>query len=72
MTSFGVVIEKDDDGYYAHIPAIQGCYAQGDTYEEVLTNIQEVLHLILEEIVASGQKIPLSEQISLTTIDVTV
>ncbi|MCQ1538448.1 type II toxin-antitoxin system HicB family antitoxin [Methanocalculus taiwanensis] len=49
MTSFGVVIEKDDDGYYAHIPAVQGCYAQGDTYEEVLTNIQEVLHLILEE-----------------------
>jgi len=72
MTSFGVIIEKDDNGYYAHIPAVQGCYAQGDTYEEVLTNIQEVLHLILEEIVASGQKIPLNEQISLTTIDVTV
>ncbi len=49
MTSFGVVIEQNDDGYFAHIPAIQGCYAQGDTYEEVLTNIQEVLHLILEE-----------------------
>ncbi len=49
MTSFGVVIEKDDDGYYAHIPAVQGCYAQGDTYEEVSSNIQEVLHLILEE-----------------------
>ncbi len=58
MTRFGVVIEKDDDGYYAHIPAIQGCYAQGYTYEEVLTNIQEVLHLILEEIIASGQQNP--------------
>ncbi|RQD84927.1 MAG: type II toxin-antitoxin system HicB family antitoxin [Methanocalculus sp. MSAO_Arc2] len=49
MTSFGVLIEKDGNGYYAHIPAVQGCYAQGDTYEEVLTNIHEVLHLILEE-----------------------
>jgi len=29
MTGFGVVIEKDDDGYYAHIPAVHGCYAQG-------------------------------------------
>ena len=46
---FGVVIEKDGDGYFAHIPAAQGCYAQGDTYEEVVANIQEVLHLILEE-----------------------
>ncbi|MDO9540675.1 MAG: type II toxin-antitoxin system HicB family antitoxin [Methanocalculus sp.] len=46
---FVTSIDKDDDGYFAHIPSIQGCYAQGDTYEEVLTNIQEVLHLILEE-----------------------
>lgn len=51
-------IEKDDEGYFAHIPAIQGCYAQGDTYEGVITNIQEVLHLILEEMVASGQQNP--------------
>ncbi len=58
MTSFGVVIEKDDDGYYAHIPAVQGCYAQGDTYEGALGSLKEVLHLILEVRVASGQQNP--------------
>ncbi len=42
-------VEKDEEGYFAHTPAIQGCYAQGDTYEEALGSLQEVLDLILEE-----------------------
>ncbi len=28
-----VVIEKDEYGYFAMCPALQGCYSQGDTYE---------------------------------------
>ncbi len=39
---FVISVEKDDDGYFAHIPAVQGCYAQGDTYEEVLANISPI------------------------------
>ncbi len=30
---FSVVVEKDVDGYFAFCPELQGCYAQGDTYE---------------------------------------
>lgn len=72
MTQFGVIIEKDDEGYFAHVPALQGCYAQGDTYEEALTNIQDVIRLHLEDIRESGQKIPESHQISLTIIEISV
>ena len=25
-----VVIEKDEDGYFAYCPELQGCYTQGD------------------------------------------
>jgi predicted RNase H-like HicB family nuclease len=32
-----VVIEQDEDGaYIAHCPALEGCYTQGDTYEEAM------------------------------------
>ena len=72
MTQFGVIIEKDDDGYFADVPALQGCYAQGDTYEEALANIQDAIKLHLEDIKESGQKIPKSHQISLTTIEISV
>lgn len=37
-----IVIEKDEDGYYAFTPELQGCYAQGDSYEKVLENIRDV------------------------------
>ena len=43
-----IIIEHDPDGYAAFCPALQGCYSQGDTYEEALLNIEDAikLHLI--------------------------
>lgn len=66
---FPVVIEKDEDGYYvADCPILQGCHAQGDTIEEAITNIREVIELCLEEIKEQGREIPSSEAVGLTTI----
>ena len=66
---FPIAIEKDKDGYLAFCPELQGCYAQGDTYEEVLKNIKDVIRLHIEDRKESGEKIPLSESISLTTLE---
>ena len=43
------VIEKDDDGYFAKCPTLQGCFTQGDTYEEALANIRDAIRLHLED-----------------------
>ena len=40
-----VVVEKDEDGYFAYCPELQGCYTQGETYEEVMENIKDVIRL---------------------------
>lgn len=42
-----VVIEKDEDGYYAYCPQLEGCQSQGDTLEEARANIQEAIELYL-------------------------
>lgn len=45
-----VVIERDEDGYYVgEVPQLAGCYSQGTTLDELLTNVQEVIQLCLEE-----------------------
>lgn len=44
-----VVIEKDEDEYFAMCPALEGCYSQGDTYEEALENIKNTIRLILQD-----------------------
>lgn len=50
-TSFAVYIEQDEDGVFiGSIPLIPSCYAQGDTEEEMLKNLQEVLKLCLRNI----------------------
>lgn len=42
-----VVIEKDEYGYYAYCPQLQGCQSQGDSLEEIKTNIQEAIELYI-------------------------
>ena len=69
---FSVVIEKDKDGYYAFCPELQGCYTQGDTYEEALTNIKDAIRLHVEDRLTSGEEIPEGVSISLTSLEVTV
>ena len=65
---FPVVIEKDKDGYYAFCPDLQGCYTQGETYEEALANIRDCIQLHIEDRLAAGEEVPQHEQISLTTL----
>jgi predicted RNase H-like HicB family nuclease len=36
-----VVIEKDANGFYAYCPELPGCQSQGDSFEEIMTNIRE-------------------------------
>ncbi len=43
-----IIIEKDDNGYYAYSPELYGCQSQGDSYEEALSNIKEAIALYLE------------------------
>jgi predicted RNase H-like HicB family nuclease len=65
-----VVIEKDSDGYFAYCPSLQGCYSQGDTYEEALANIEDAMRLHIEDRLAQGETIATSEMISFTTLEV--
>ena len=47
---FPLIIEKDEDGFYVvECPIFRGCYSQGETLDEALENIKEVIELCLEE-----------------------
>jgi len=69
---FTVVIERDEEGYFAFCPELQGCYTQGATYEEVLENIKDAIRLHLEDRLESGEEIPKSKSVSLTSLEVVI
>jgi predicted RNase H-like HicB family nuclease len=69
---FSVIIEKDEDGYFAKCNELQGCFTQGDTYEEVIDNIKDAISLHIEDRLEANEEIPQSQAVSLTLMDVAV
>lgn len=64
-----VVIEKDEHGYYAYCPALEGCQSQGVSLEVVKANIQEAIELYLETLTNEEKQILLSKEISTMTLE---
>jgi predicted RNase H-like HicB family nuclease len=47
---FYVVIERDEDRLYVgEVPQLKACYSQGETVDELMRNIREVIEMCLEE-----------------------
>lgn len=47
---FYVLIERDEDGYYVgEVPQLKACYSQGETIDELMENMKEVIELCIEE-----------------------
>lgn len=44
-----LVLEPDESGgYVVHVPALRGCWSQGESREEAIDNIREAIDLWLE------------------------
>ncbi len=44
-----VFLEEDDGGYSVSVPALPGCFSQGDNFEGAAENIKEAMELYLED-----------------------
>jgi predicted RNase H-like HicB family nuclease len=69
---FIAVIGHDEDGYWGECPELQGCYTQGDMFEETVENLREAITLHVEERLECGEEIPRSDSLSLVTLDIAV
>jgi predicted RNase H-like HicB family nuclease len=50
-----IVHEAEEGGYWAEVPAIPGCATQGDTFEELLSNLYEAVEGCLSVDVSPSQ-----------------
>jgi predicted RNase H-like HicB family nuclease len=57
---YAIVIEKGDTSYGAYVPDLPGCFAVGETLDEVRNLIKESIKFHLEGIEEDGLKIPQS------------
>jgi predicted RNase H-like HicB family nuclease len=59
-------------GFYVSCPPLQGCYSQGDTYDEALSNIKDAIRLQLEDRQADHDELSEPKSFSLSTVEVSL
>lgn len=63
-----VILEREEDGgYHAFCPALKGCHTQGDTLDEILTNIKEAIEAYLKGLKAHGELLPVEGRTTFTS-----
>ena len=67
-----IIIERDAEGFYVSCPLLQGCYSQGDTYDEALSNIKDAIRLHLEDRIADHDELAAPKSFSLSTVEVSL
>jgi predicted RNase H-like HicB family nuclease len=57
VRKYTVVIHEDPDGgYWGEVPALPGCYSQGETVDELKENIREAISGVLEVLAEEGRE----------------
>ncbi len=58
-----VVHEAEEGGYWVEVPALPGCYSQGESIDEALTNVREAIALYLDALRDEGTSPPRDEDV---------
>jgi len=58
-----VVHEADEGGFWVEVPALPGCYSQGESIDEALSNVREAISLYLESLRDEGKDAPNDEDV---------
>lgn len=43
------IIHEAEGGYWAEVPIFSGCHTQGETIEEIIENLKEVINLYIDD-----------------------
>ena len=71
--NFKVFLEPEAEygGYVVICPSIPGCYSQGKTASEALSNIREAIEVCLEDMESRGEQLPDPSEVLVGSIVVT-
>ena len=53
-----VVHQAEEGGFWVEVPALPGCYSQGESVDEALGNVREAIGLYLDILRDEGQEAP--------------
>ena len=60
-----IIHEAEEGGYWAEVPAILGCVSQGETLDELKSNIQEAIEACMSVDITNPESDPHSQIIEI-------
>ncbi|MBA7496475.1 hypothetical protein ES702_07083 [subsurface metagenome] len=60
----------EEGGYWAEIPALPGCYSQGETLEEVMGNVKEAVESHVDALKEDNQAVPVERGLMIGKVEV--
>ena len=65
-----VIHEAQEGGYWVEVPALDGCFAQGETVDEAMADARSAIASHLGALRDDGQPLPASGAVILATVAV--
>lgn len=56
--TYRIILEEDEGGYHASVPALPGCHTWGKTIDEARIMVRDAIGAYLRSLVADGEKVP--------------
>ena len=53
-----IVHQAEEGGFWVEVPALPGCYSQGESVEDALENVMQAISLYLETLREEGRPAP--------------
>ena len=65
-----ILVPEEEGGYSVEVPALPGCYTQGQTKEQAISMAKEAIELYLESCQAHDESIPRESGVESLTVAV--
>ncbi len=65
-----LVYKAEEGGYWAEVPALPGCYSQGETIEETMKNVKEAVEAHIIALKEEEEKVPAEEDFIIARVNV--
>ncbi len=65
-----ILVPEEEGGYSVEVPALPGCYTQGETRGEAIAMVREAIELYLESCKAHGEPVPQESGVQCLVVEV--
>jgi predicted RNase H-like HicB family nuclease len=67
-----LVYKAEEGGFWAEVPALPGCYSQGETIEETMENVKEAIEAHLLALKEEREEVPTEKEFVIGRVKVGV